>query len=367
MDLMYVTFVNLFHESNRGVHNKIISQCWAFEKLYASRVFYTTIVYETAELLYGKKLIERVPVTDGWEYCETVLNWIMKYDVNFLYLRYHFCNQNIYSFCKLLKKLNKPVIMEIPSYPYDDELQEGLCKFEDSLYREKMAEFVGTFTTYSYDEMIWNRPCIQLINGIDSSKICFNSNNHTNANSIRFIAVLTMNPWHGMERIIFGFYKYYKEKKELDPDINLVLIGDGVEKGYYERLVKIYELDNYIYFEGVIDSYKLKDYYREFDIAVSSLAMYKIGVDYASPIKGSEYCANGLPMICGYKDSRFEKAPFVYQLSNDDSVINIKSILDWYKGLAKDFEFKKKICEYAAEKLTWEKIMIPVVEDFKKL
>ena len=137
--------------------------------------------------------------------------------------------------------------------------------------------------------------------------------------------------------------------------------------GNYKALVRENGLDEIIVFEGGMEASFLNKYYKEADIGVGVLGGYKKKMDYGSPIKGSEYCINGLPYISGHKDPRFEDEPFVYYVPNDDSVIQLKPIIEWYQNLVLDKDYKKKIVNYAFDNLTWDRILEPVVEAFKNI
>lgn len=53
------------------------------------------------------------------------------------------------------------------------------------------------------------------------------------------------------------------------------------------------------------------------DIAIGTLALYRKGMEEASPLKVREYLANGLPVITAYRETDFpEPVPFVLQLPN---------------------------------------------------
>jgi hypothetical protein len=53
------------------------------------------------------------------------------------------------------------------------------------------------------------------------------------------------------------------------------------------------------------------------DVAISTLALHRNGLDEASPLKTREYLAAGVPTIIGYRDTDFpDDAPFLLRLPN---------------------------------------------------
>ena len=97
--------------------------------------------------------------------------------------------------------------MEIPTYPYDQEYK-GLpfvyqrILFIDKCFRQHLARYVDKIVTFSDYDIIWNRPTIRISNGIDFSEIPLRGPKNDTAHSLQLIAVATMHPWHGFDRVI---------------------------------------------------------------------------------------------------------------------------------------------------------------------
>ena len=109
-------------------------------------------------------------------------------------------------------------------------------------------------------------------------------------------------------------------------------------------------------------------YYYEADVAIDALGLYKKNIQEACSIKGAEYCANGLPIVFGHRDVRFsDDTPFIFRVPNDDTPIDIFAVIEWFNILSKDKDYKKKICEYARDNLTWDSIMKPVVDYYNSV
>lgn len=177
------------------------------------------------------------------------------------------------------------------------------------------------------------------------------------------IAVSSMQIWHGYERILEGMYVYYKEVGEYD--IRLKFVGNGPEEQKYKNLVREYGLQSKVEFLGRIESWdteRLNEQYALSDMAVGSLGMYKAGYSALSPIKGSEYCAKGLPFICGYHDLRFPvNWEFILNVPNEQTPVDMRQIIEFYERVTSKKNYKKEMRDFALNNLTWERIMIPVV------
>ena len=177
-----------------------------------------------------------------------------------------------------------------------------------------------------------------------------------------------MQSWQGYERFIEGIYLYYKNGAKYN--IKFKMIGSGPEENYYKELVKKYQLQSQVEFLGQIElseKKRMDEQYNLSDIAVGTLGVYKqMGTNEGSPIKGAEYCARGLPFICGYRDLRFPPDwEFILNVPNNSEPIDINHIIDFYEKVTSKEHYKQSMRDYAIKYLTWDKIMEPVIEYFK--
>lgn len=58
-----------------------------------------------------------------------------------------------------------------------------------------------------------------------------------------------------------------------------------------------------LHFHGTLHGEALTDVYRRSDIAISTLALHRLGMAEACPLKTREYLMNGLPVIVGYTEA----------------------------------------------------------------
>ena len=77
-------------------------------------------------------------------------------------------------------------------------------------------------------------------------------------------------------------------------------------------------------------------------------------------MKNREYCAKGIPFIIGYEDKSFKNCKFLYRVSNDNSLVNIADILEWYNNLKMTSE---EIREFAIQNLSWDIQMKKVIDN----
>jgi len=92
--------------------------------------------------------------------------------------------------------------------------------------------------------------------------------------------------WHGVDRVL----RYMAQSD--DPNLYLLLVGDGPERANLEKLACELSLSDRFIVTGIVQREKVPDYVRLFDIALQPAV-----VDYASPLKLFEYMAMGKAIL----------------------------------------------------------------------
>ena len=357
--MLYVTYCDLNMANLMGIKKKVIAQISAFKKVFG-RAYYTCYAGQMIYLLDGDELVEKEVAATRKDYNQVLCHWIEKYNIERVYIRYNLTDGYFLDFLSFLKEKRVKTVLEIPTYPYDDELSNNYTKMEDKYYRKRLKECADMIATYSNDSEIWGVSCINLKNGINIENIPV-SKRKRELNTISFIAVSTMAPWHGYERLLEGMHQYYQENGTYK--FFLRFIGEGKEEKYYKSLTEKYNLRPYVMFCGKMLGKELDKEFELSDIAVGSLGMYKTGISEGNPIKGAEYCARGIPFICGYNDTRFSpQQDFVMRVSNDEQAIDMKAVINFYERIVSKQDYQKIMRDYAEKWLTWDSIMKPVID-----
>ncbi|MCI8570412.1 MAG: glycosyltransferase family 4 protein [Lachnospiraceae bacterium] len=359
--MFYITYCNLDLLGWSGVKKKVISQTSVFKKSFR-KAYYTCYAGHMAYLFDGEHVVEKEVAVTRREYNQVLCGWLEKYNIMRTYIRYPLADKWFLHLLEFQKQKDIKFVLEIPSYPYDKEWELNYSRqaIEDAYFREFLKEYTDLVATYAYHDKLWGIRCITLYNGVDigANKL---SKKEKKEKELVLIAISSMAFWNGYERLITGMKDYYLSKNLVE--VKLKLVGSGPEEGFYRRLTVTYGLQKYIEFCGNLVGKELDDVYDQSDVAVSSLGAYKKNIYDSCPMKGAEYCARGLPMICGYNDMRFpDKIPFVLKVSNDEKPINIYNIIHFYEKISAFENYRELIRKYAKEHLTWEGIMQPVIE-----
>lgn len=357
--MLYIAYSNFEAAASSGIRKKIAGQTKAFKKAFG-KAFFTMCSYQTAYLMDGDTVIEKEIAITRRDYLRILIQWLEKYEVKRTYIRYPFADIWFIELLEYQKKHNIKTVFEIPTYPYDQELAYGRRKMEDAHYREKAAQYVDVISTYSPDKTIWGKQCISLINGIDIESYPL-SPVHDHKNRLVMIGIASgMAQWNGFERLIEGM-KIYKERHGAY-DVRLKLVGKGAAENQYRNLALKYGLQKQVDFCGFLNGEDLDKAYEDVDIGVDTLGSYKHGIQYGCSLKGAEYCARGLPKLCGYADIRFSKdAPFIFHVPNDNTPVDMEAVIAFYEKLPAQKGYREQIREYAVQYLTWDSIMRPVI------
>lgn len=350
--LLYISFEDSFDMSS-GVNKKICNQIQVFSEAgfnvtQISRYkFGITRRNEENESVFfnnnknGSKRIRML-------LCNYVSKLSEKFDV--CYLRFQFFCPFVKRMLKRMYKNGTLVIVEIPTYPYEQELKgqgiKGWIKLIiDRIYRHSCARYIDRFAIVLRDDPLYNVKCINIKNGVNVNDIkrrIYIKND--DSDSINFIAVALMAPWHGYDRFIEGMHTYYKNGGTRK--VILHLVGEGVENSRYKKLVDKYGLNNNVIFHGKLSGEKLDELYNKVDIGVSVLAGFRKNLIKESNLKSVEYCAKGLPVICTRSDTTFDRN-FTYKhiVPSDETEIDIKEVIDFFDFVISNKD-REEIDEY---------------------
>lgn len=363
-------------EEHSGVKKKIISQIKALEKFGLTMEFsYTQKQEKNVIRLVDEKIIDKFfhsivgRMKKKFFYYKKIEKYILNNNIEFLYIRYtHFADKYFLKFLKNLKLKEVKIFLEIPTYPYDEEIKDMKLKniLKEKKYRIQMKEYVNRIVTFSEDNEIFGVKTLKISNGVDLESIkILNKSNKKDSREINFIGVAMISPWHGFDRMILTMAEYYRSNpKEI---IKFHIVGDGDKKLMSElrEMVQKNKLEEYVIFYGFKSGKELDEIYNSSDIAIGSLGFYRIGLENGATLKLREYCTKGIPFVIGYEDTVFSKElPYCYQVPNNSSLLDIEKLIEWYKNLKVT---SKEIREYAEKNLSWDKQMKKVVECIKEL
>ncbi len=355
-----------------GVDRKVLSQIKAFRD---SGLEISLCEFDyTPNASALTKIIHRLPfsnVQPKWEYREEFGK------ADFIYIRKAFSNG---AFVKLLREIRMnnsgaKIVMEIPTYPYDNELTKKLSLYplyiKDLITRNKYKGLIDRIAHLGDEKEIFDIKTIHILNGFDFDRYPIRKVREPDG-VINLACVAYFSPWHGYDRIIEGLHEYYSDGGTRRIVIHFV--GEGEESARYKELVKNYHLEDNTVFYGKKKKDEILSIYARCDLGVASLGMYRFGFNIKGNfLKTKEYMAAGLPfLVAGEVDAMDypELYRYIFDVSKDH--INMKEIIDFYDGLYEnktvtDIEsMSADIHRLAEKRFNMKAAMGGVIEYFQK-
>jgi len=354
-----------------GVDKKVLAQIGAFQSSGLDCQMYLLEQSSGNSGMDGmlRALIRRLPFSNldpKWQYDDSFD------DIDFLYFRKpSYLTQPFRQMLVHLRRRNPKakVVMEIPTYPYDQEYKAGLWEkpfiWKDQYNRLRLWHLIDCIVIVSEKglDSVFGIPAVRMINGIDINS--FAVRHPVENTSIDLCAVAMFSKWHGYDRLLKGLINYYQEGGPRDIIIHFA--GDGPELASYRHLASHRLLENRVKFYGHVTGQDLETVYNIADFGVTSLGAYRVGINVGSFLKSRDYLAKGLPMITGCPidvlDSSF---PYYFEFPNDDTPIDFKQIVDMYDKIYSQNKpasaIAKSIRTYAEGKVDIRATMKPIIE-----
>ncbi|WP_288217803.1 glycosyltransferase [uncultured Fusobacterium sp.] len=342
MSLLYIAPTKIEMDRLDGVAKKILGHIRVFAKEFDVMLLYrdnqnVTLYKEKKKIFkYYKKGKSKFDIL------RVAFKVVKQEKIENCYIRYPNSDPLFLFLLKKLKQRGIRVIVEIPTYPYEEEGKESLrgriIRFIDAYYRKKIYRYVERIVTYSHDEQIFNIKTIKTVNGIDFEKVKM-SKYFPEQKSIHLCGVATFHKIHGYDRVIEGLKIYYENGGARNIIFDIVGYGDNDIAQKYKDMVKKYKIEKHVIFHGRLHGVKLDDIYDKATIGVNSLAIHRQNLKHESTLKTREYAAKGLPILSSsFVDVFTEKdnTKFVCMVSADDSPVDIEKVIEFYDNLVKD-------------------------------
>lgn len=368
----FIVYEDFDEENLTGIQQKIMSQIRTFNEngLQCERKFLPR-GDEKCGVFIGalSRFVPGINIFPVWQNEEEFAK------MDFIYFRRPLAMTSaMRKFLKKIKELNPNIniFMELPTYPYDGELQTGLLfpfLWKDRFNRKKLVGLVDAVTVISTEstvKKIWGIPAIPFQNGYDVKRVKI-AERSGDTTCIHLSCIAMFQPWHGYERLLLGMKQYYENGGTRE--IKCHMIGEGKELKRYKITAENKYLKDRVVFHGRKSGAELDQLYNQVDIGVCSLGSYKrrdLG-DLSSELKSREYMAKGLPMITGCKIDVFEErnVDFVCEFENNKSILDMNKIISFYDRMQKKENLRTDIRQFAIETVDMACTMKPVIELIK--
>ena len=303
-----------------------------------------------------------------------IYNYCVAQGIQMVYAR---CFQNanpwLNHFFGKLKKAGIKAVMEIPTYPYDQEF-EGFSRIErlqlriDQMFRKGLARQLEAIVTFTSQEKIFGQRTIRISNGVDLDSMPLHQRVDT-GKELHLIGVAEVHYWHGYDRLIAGLGEYYKKWK-VDggkwKEVYFHIVGGVWKSEMYDdehapgfsELIKKYGIEDKVIFHDQLFGDALNAVFSKSNFAVGSLARHRNGISDIKTLKNREYASRGLPFVYSENDSDFDHQPYVLKVPADESPIDISRIVTFEEQLTMTPQEIRQTVKH----LSWKVQMQHVVE-----
>lgn len=267
-----------------------------------------------------------------------ITRYAKKEKIEFVYMRsYHNANPPILRLVDTLRKQGAKVVMEIPTYPYDQEYITADMKRAlavDKCFRHQLAQKLDGIITFSNAERIFGGRTIRISNGIDFNAIPLRNHTNDTSNELHLIGVAEVHYWHGYDRLVQGLATYYRNQPTYKVYFHIV----GELSGERERetilpVIRDNQLEPYVTLHGARHGQELDKLFDQADFAIGSLGRHRSGITHIKTLKNREYAARGLAFVYSETDDDFDPKPYVLKAPPDESPIDIARIIDFHRSL----------------------------------
>jgi glycosyltransferase involved in cell wall biosynthesis len=366
MNILFLIFHGF--DPNNGISKKISYQLNAFRANgHETHLCYMDETISKRRIVDHEIIIDYGNGTKGKILKRTEFGSIVDYaidsKIDFVYIRSnHNANPFTINMVKRMKKAGMKVVMEIPTYPYDQEYFNKSMRrqlIQDKLFRNLFAKQLDGIVTFSEEDFIFGQKTIKISNGIDFESVRIKKESNHLKNELHLIGVAEIHRWHGFDRVIRGLADYYSSPKELK--VYFHIVGDFfsiVEKEEITRIITDNHLEQIIILHGKKHGEELDEIFDKCDFGIGSLGRHRVGIDDIKTLKNREYAARGIPFVYSETDTDFDKQPYVLKMPADESAIKIENIISFYQSLS----ITPQQIRNSIEHLSWKNQMKRVLE-----
>jgi len=270
-----------------------------------------------------------------------IVSYAKREGTELVYVRsYHNANPFTIRLFRNLRRLGIRVLMEIPTYPYDQEYEEfplsqRLIQLIDKAFRRRLAYHCDGIVTFSDYEEIFGCPTIRISNGISFEHVLLRNHASAADGKLHLLAVAEVHYWHGYDRLVEGLGEYYASGGTRNIVFDIVGgIGDDVMYGCkhahgIKPLIERYGLEERVALHGAQYGEALDRYFDQADFAIGSLARHRSGIDSIKTLKNREYAARGIAFMYSETDSDFDARPYIYKVEANDVPIDVRRMLEF--------------------------------------
>jgi hypothetical protein len=295
---MRIAYVSLHwaRTKNTGVGKKIQNQIETWRRLgHEAQLFMHASRYEPASDLIEAEVIpyeirgKLQTEINRIRAASHMIEAVEKYKPDIIYLRYSIY---VYPTHRLMKIA--PTVEEINTNDLTQHEDLGgiyslYNRFTRGIFLSRVHGLVAVSRELEVSPAFasYRKPTCVIANGIDL--MAFNSLPAPSNDTPRLVFIGSPGYiWHGVDKLV--------DFARRSPDLQVDIIG-------YESLSEFEPLPANLNLHGYLSAEAYRTVLARADLAISSLALHRIGLEEASTLKSRECLAMGIPVVMGYHDT----------------------------------------------------------------
>ncbi|WP_367561150.1 glycosyltransferase [Streptococcus iniae] len=193
---------------------------------------------------------------------------------------------------------------------------------------------------------------IEITNGADTHSLKIKKYEQ-NYSKISLVAVGTIYPYHGYDRILKGLKAINEEYNQKVIEINF--IGKSSTLDDLKKLSEKLELKN-VYFHGTKTTEELNDLYDKFDLGLGCLALHRRDADIDTTIKVIEYYCRGVAVLTSGDSPLGEIfSNTTIKIASNEDIIDLNYVLSEFEKITQSD--MQQISQLSINKFSWNKII----------
>ncbi|SCX22282.1 Glycosyltransferase involved in cell wall bisynthesis [Ruminococcaceae bacterium P7] len=353
METIFVA--NVLNHKTEGIYKKICAEAAALGKAAGKCTLVTKsengcVVTDTSdwtEQEYNEGVLKKVKAL------------IAEKRFKIIYIRLMVPDFALISLMKEAHQNGIKVYYEIPTYPYYAEqfrtsrkkyraVAKITMDFMFSPLIHKYADHIVTIKSNSRIKM--HKKMVEITNGVKIDNIKAKSYANAWDGVFRMVAVGTLYPYHGYDRVLKGLKQCHEEADGVPVEFHIV--GSSYTIDQLKKAASDYGLKRVV-FHGIKTTDELNEMYEAFDVGLGCLALHRRNADIDTTLKIIEYYCRGIPAVTS-GTGPYRDASMTITVPDNEEAVDIGEIYSAWKKIPR--ESLLQLSEKAKRQFDWNTI-----------
>ncbi|ADU27855.1 glycosyltransferase [Ethanoligenens harbinense] len=353
---------NLELNKNEGIYQKICAEATAIGNVIGRCTLLTRL--QDASILLDTGTGESVEVDQSLLNCAKTL--IDHKEINLVYIRLMVPGFGLIQLMRKARKKGAKIYYEIPTYPYFAEQFRASKKKYRAAMKISLDCLFFPFINYLCERIVVIKSntnvhmfhkMVEITNGVQTENITSKNYQTQWDGTFRMVAVGTLYPYHGYDRVLLGLAKCEEQINGIPVEFHVV--GESSTINDLRKLTRHLGLKR-VKFYGIKSTDELNCMYDQFDVGLGCLALHRRNANIDTTLKIIEYYCRGVPVVTSGL-SPLEEKDYTIHVTDGEDALNIQEIFDIWCRMKR--EKLEDLAEIAKKRFSWNRIMGKLLEN----